>query len=308
MPEMKIKNQNSKNPCLPAGRKITNQKSKIISNKKIKDNYFEIIVDALEIASSAYPGQFVNIRVAEGFEPLLRRPLSIHRVDGGRVILLYEALGKGTQILSQRKKGEYLDIIGPLGNGFRIANREPRLPAGEAGTTILVAGGMGTAPLIFLAEKLAEIKNQKSNIKNLVLIGAKSKNHILCEKEFKELGCEVKIATDDGSRGFKGYVSDLLIKTLSTVNCQLLTIYACGPAPMLKEIGHISQKYNIPAQVSLEAHMACGIGACMGCVIKTQNSKLKTQNDNAKLKMKNEFEYKRVCKEGPVFDASEVIW
>ena len=131
------------------------------------------------------------------------------------------------------------------------------------------------------------------------MIGAKTKKDILCEEEFRDLGCEVKIATDDGSRGFKGYISELLKQELSAKRYPLSAIYGCGPAPMLKEISLISQKGHIPAQVSLEAHMACGIGACMGCVVKTQNAKRKTQND---------FVYKRVCKDGPVFEASQVIW
>ena len=274
--------------------KTKNQNSKVISNRNIKDNYFEIIVEAPEIAKSAQPGQFVNIKVSDGIEPLLRRPLSIHRIGKWQIAngksqygikILYEVIGKGTEILSKKKESEYLDVIGPLGNGFRITNHESR-------TTILVAGGMGTAPLVFLAEKLAKGKT-------LVLIGVKTKDHILCEKEFRELGCEVKIATDDGSRGFKGYVSELLKKELSAIGYRLSAIYACGPTPLLKEISRISQEHNIPAQLSLESHMACGIGACMGCVIRTKDEGRKT---------KDAFQYKRVCKEGPVFEANQILW
>ncbi|MEK6564102.1 MAG: dihydroorotate dehydrogenase electron transfer subunit [Candidatus Omnitrophota bacterium] len=280
--------------------------AKIISNKNIKNNYFEIVLLAPQIARNALPGQFVNIKTSEGFEPLLRRPLSIHRIgrqsrvasleskEGKEIIMLYEVLGKGTQILSQRMQGEFLDVIGPLGNGFNCyplsAIRYP---------PILIAGGMGTAPLVFLAERLVHSPQSIVHRKPLVLIGARSESHILCEKEFKELGCEVKIATDDGSRGFKGYVSSLLTEILSTVNCQPSTIYACGPKLLLKEISRISLEQNIPAQLSLESHMACGIGACMGCVIKVKSKKAKGKIDD---------EYKRVCKEGPVFEAREIAW
>jgi dihydroorotate dehydrogenase electron transfer subunit len=150
---------------------------------------------------------------------------------------------------------------------------------------------MGVAPLFSLAEKIKSHKVTKSQShKVLVLIGAKTKKQILCENEFKKLGCSVKIATDDGSRGFKGYVSDLLKKFFSTANCQPLAIYACGPGPMLKEVAAVAKKYNIPAQVSLEEHMACGIGACLGCVVNTQDG------------------FKRACKEGPVFNAGQLIW
>ena len=267
--------------------------AEIIYNRRIKKGYFEIALSAPAIAKVALPGQFVNIKVSNGLEPLLRRPLSIHRVSGNKIFLLYEVLGKGTEMLSEKKAGEYLDIIGPLGAGFS-------LHITHYTSHILVAGGMGTAPLIFLAEKLAEIKNQKSKIKTLVLIGARTKKDILCEDEFRKLGCEVKIATDDGSRGFKGFVSELLTQELLTIDHRLLTIYACGPKLLLKEISRISLERNIPAQLSLESHMACGIGACMGCVIKVTRSPGHQVTRN--------FEYKRVCKEGPVFEANQILW
>lgn len=126
-------------------------RAEIIYNRRIKKGYFEIALSARKIAKTALPGQFVNIKVSCGLEPLLRRPLSIHRVSGNKIFLLYEVLGKGTQTLSRKKAGERLDVLGPLGNGFKL-DRRP----------ILVAGGMGTAPLVFLAEKLREVKSQKS--------------------------------------------------------------------------------------------------------------------------------------------------
>lgn len=270
--------------------------ARILYNKRIKKNYHEIALMAPKIAASALPGQFVNIKVTDDLEPLLRRPFSIHQIyRQSGIKILYEAIGKGSEALAKRKSEELLDIIGPLGNGFdydglRLAY-SGRQGQTDYGRRILVAGGMGTAPLVFLAEKLSRNTRSAAHKKPLVLLGAKTKEDIFCEKEFKEFGCEVQISTDDGSRGFRGYVSDLLLKILSTINHQPSTVYACGPAPMLKEISRISQECNIPAQISLEAHMACGIGACMGCVIKTK-----------------EDEYRRVCKDGPVFEASRVIW
>ncbi|MFH1457629.1 MAG: dihydroorotate dehydrogenase electron transfer subunit [Candidatus Omnitrophota bacterium] len=283
-------------------------KAKVLYNKRDKDSFFHCAMEAPRIALKALPGQFVNIRLTDAFEPLLRRPFSIHRVRGKTVEIIYEVLGKGTQAFSRKKAGEYLDVIGPLGNGFG----HPPTPIPHS-PSILVAGGMGVAPLVFLAEKLREIQNPclsgrqaKSKIQNLVFIGAKTKKQVLCEKEFKKLGCEVKIATDDGSKGFKGRVSGLLKLLLCTMHHACLparqapcTIYACGPRPMLKEIALISAQYHIPAQVSLEEHMACGIGACLGCVVKAKGKKPKAKSD---------FEYKRVCKEGPVFRADEIVW
>ncbi|MDP2938151.1 MAG: dihydroorotate dehydrogenase electron transfer subunit [Candidatus Omnitrophota bacterium] len=258
---------------------------KILYNKKIKGNYFYLVLRAPKIAKESLPGQFLNIKVNDTYEPLLRRPVSIHIVKGANIELLYEVVGKATEILSRRKTGEYLDVIGPLGNGFNYPLSAIRYPL-----SVLVAGGMGIAPLIFLAEKLLKPRVSRHKLEVVVLIGAKTKDQILCEKELKNLGCEVKIATDDGSKGFKGYASELLKEVLSTIDYRLSTIYACGPKPMLKEIAKISKKHTIPAQLSLEEHMACGIGACLGCVVNTKEG------------------FKRVCKEGPVFDGDGIIW
>ena len=296
-------------------------KAKITKNVCIREKYHKIILEQKGIVKTALPGQFVTVKVSDAGQPLLRRPLGIHQTRGKKFELLYEVIGEGTKILAQRKAGEYLDIIGPLGSGFGLgtAQKKPH--------PILVAGGMGVAPLLFLAKKMGKAES-------LVLIGAKNKKQVLCEKEFKALGCEVKIATDDGSAGFKGKVTGLLIKLLSTacpelvegrsrgVNCELSTIYACGPRPMLVEISKISREYNIPAQVSLEAHMACGIGACLGCAVKVKDNAPLPKGTSAKMiaecatccggwqsaPLLGDFSYKRVCKDGPVFDAAKIIW
>ena len=254
-------------------------KVKLLYNKRVRGSCFCGIIDAPKIAKKAYPGQFVNVKISPDSDPLLRRPFSIQGVRGSSIKILYEVVGLATRILSEKKAGEYLDIIGPLGNGFSC-----QLSAVSRQRSILVAGGMGAAPLVFLAEKIKKGKT-------LVLIGAKTEGQILCEKDFRGLGCVVKIATDDGSKGFQGKITELLEKILlSTINHQPSAIYACGPRPMLKAITQISKKYKIPAQISLEEHMACGIGACLGCAIKTING------------------YRRVCKEGPVFKADEISW
>jgi dihydroorotate dehydrogenase electron transfer subunit len=263
---------------------VLNKKAKILSNKPVKDNYYRLNFDFAGLANQALPGQFIHVKISNGFEPLLRRPFGIHRVFGSRTEILYEVVGEGTKILSRKKPGELLDIMGPLGNGFKFQASSFRQQA-----AILVAGGMGVAPLTFLAEKLAERKTKNEKCKTLVLIGAKTKKHILCEKEFKKLGCEVKISTDDGSRGFKGYVSELLNKLLSTMDCGLLTIYTCGPRPMLKTMQKICLANKIPCQASFEENIACGLGACLGCAIKTRHG------------------FKRVCYDGPVFDIKEVV-
>jgi dihydroorotate dehydrogenase electron transfer subunit len=255
-------------------------RAKVLVNKKVKGNYWRCVFYAPRIARDASAGQFVNVKVGQGLVPLLRRPFSICRVNKGKVEILYEVLGEGTRVLAQRRVGEELDVIGPLGKGFSASRRARR---------ILVAGGMGIAPLLFLAESFRS--DDLSN--TTILIGAKTKRQILCEKEFKGLGLQVRIATDDGSRGFKGKVTDLLEKALgnNAIDAsEAIALYACGPRPMLKEVSRISCAYNIATEVSLEEHMACGIGACLGCVAKTKTG------------------YQRVCKEGPVFNAKEIIW
>lgn len=252
-------------------------KAKIISNQKRSGNYWHLEFESGLIARGALAGQFVNIRVSDTLEPLLRRPISIHGVKASKVKIIYEVLGKGTQILATRKPGEFLDVLGPLGNGFNYSRPAKSTPA----KNILIAGGMGVAPLVFLAEKLKLGKP-------LVLIGARTKQQILCLQEFKALGCTVELATDDGSLGFKGRVTDLLSLILGQTKA--LGLFSCGPHLMLKAVAQVAQENKIPAQLSLEEHMACGVGACLGCVVTTKTG------------------YKSVCKDGPVFSSEELIW
>jgi len=261
-------------------------KAKIVCQEKVGNNYFRCVIDAPRIAGMAHAGQFLNIKLSGKCGPLLRRPFSIHRAFGSKIEILYAALGPGTEVFSRKRLGEYLDVIGPLGNGF-----DWEAPAAGNNLKVLVAGGMGVAPLLFLAESIVTGPGgHGARSKPIVLIGAKTKNQIICEKAFKELGCSVKISTDDGSRGFKGKVTDLLKRVLwLTNNDERLTIFACGPRPMLKEVSRLSAKFNVSAQISLEEHLACGIGACLGCAVKTKSG------------------YQRVCTEGPVFDADEIV-
>jgi dihydroorotate dehydrogenase electron transfer subunit len=257
-------------------------KARLIVNARVKGVYWHCILAAQGIAQQARPGQFVHIRLGDSHEPLLRRPFSIHKVNGSTLEILYQVVGQGTAAFSRKKAGEYLDIIGPLGNGFGLLSSRPNI--------LIVAGGMGVAPLVFFAKGLAQNTKHKTQTPNKVLIGATTKVQILCEKDFIDSGYSVKIATDDGSRGFKGYVSELLKQELLTMDYRLSAIYACGPKQMLKEVAAIGCKYDIPAQISLEEHMACGVGACLGCAVNTRGG------------------FKCVCKEGPVFDAAQIIW
>ncbi|MDO8661692.1 MAG: dihydroorotate dehydrogenase electron transfer subunit [Candidatus Omnitrophota bacterium] len=260
-------------------------KLKISAQVRIKDNYWHCEFSAPQIAKIALPGQFIDIRVNDLCEPLLRRPISIHGVSRAKIKIFYAVVGKATEILARKRTGEYLDIIGPLGSGFALGKQKT-----VNSKQMLVAGGMGVAPLMFLAEKLTEGRKQRAENRITVLIGAKTKKQLLCADDFKKLGCIVKIATDDGSQGFHGKVTDLLHNLSSDFRSLPSAIYACGPKPMLQAVADISNQRGFPAQLSLEEHMSCGIGACLGCVVKTQAG------------------FKRVCKEGPVFNSRDLVW
>jgi dihydroorotate dehydrogenase electron transfer subunit len=248
------------------------EKCRILDHGEVAPQHFKLTLSSAYISNHGSPGQFVNIKVSDGTDPLLRRPFSIHRVSKDKFELLYEVVGKGTDVLSKASVGSELDVLGPLGNGFKIDKKIE--------TAILVGGGMGVAPLLYLAEKI--------KAKDLyILIGAKTRKRVLAEKEFKKITDQVIITTDDGSYGNKGFVSDALIAELGD---KTATIFACGPNPMLEAVSEIAFQKKCDCQVSMEQKMACGIGTCLGCVIKTKSG------------------YKKVCDDGPVFNGNDITW
>jgi dihydroorotate dehydrogenase electron transfer subunit len=275
--------------------------ARISENKRIAQGFYKMRLGSAYLAKNSKPGQFVEIKCSKGHEVLLRRPLGVHRILSGGIEVLYEVIGKGTELLSRKRPGDTIDVIGPLGNGFSIKrttnNACPTKPEGrrrEQRTTILIAGGMGVAPLVALAEDL-----RKNKYDVTAMIGAKTKARILCEGEFKALGCFVSVATEDGSNGRKGLVTDLLRSTQYAVRS---TIYACGPNPMLKAVAKIAENHGIPCQVSLEERMACGVGVCLGCPVRVRTAY------SVQRTASTQYEYKMVCKDGPVFDAKEIAW
>jgi len=267
---------------------IYNIKVKILSGKEVAPNIYLMKLKAPEIAQSALPGQFIHIKCSKDNYPLLRRPLSIHRIDKekGEVYILFQVVGEGTKLLSQRVMGDDLDIIGPIGNGFNIYPESKKI--------MIVGGGIGVAPLLALCE---ESVRQGKEVR--VLIGALKKELVLGEESFKILGAKVDVTTDDGSYKHKGLVTDLLEKFIKE-GWLPDQICACGPKLKLKKIVKISLNAHINCQISLEERMACGIGACLGCVCK-----IKTRD---KKEDKVKYEYKRVCVDGPIFEGSEVVW
>jgi dihydroorotate dehydrogenase electron transfer subunit len=257
-------------------------------------------IESPEISGEARPGQFVMIKTRDGLEPLLRRPLSLHRISPTCIELLYQVIGKGTQSLSRTRPGEFLDLLGPLGKPFP-------LPPSSSGTILLLAGGMGIAPLLALAEQIAKKaggKGQRAKSNNftsripprknnlILLYGTKNKSNLVRIQNFQKLGIEVKTVTEDGSAGRKGLATDLLRKFLISSPGQISAVYACGPRPMLKSVARIMKNKKIPVYLSLEEIMACGMGACLGCSVRAQGAEIK---------------YLRVCQDGPVFEAKEIV-
>lgn len=267
---------------------IYNIKVKILSRKEVAPNIYLMKLKAPEIAQDALPGQFVHIKCSKDNYPLLRRPLSIHRIDKekGEIFILFQVVGEGTKLLAQKVIGDDLDILGPIGNGFNIYPKSKKI--------MIIGGGIGVAPLLALCE---ESIRQGKEVR--VLIGALKKELVIDEESIRSLGAKVDIATDDRSYKYKGLVTDLLERTIKE-GWLADQIFACGPKPMLKKINEIALKANIDCQVSLEERMGCGIGACLGCVCK-----IKTKD---KKEDKVKYEYKRVCVDGPIFEGSEVIW
>jgi len=254
----------------------------ILTNRRIKASYYHLCLEVPAVAGIAQPGQFIHIKCGDGFRHLLRRPVSIHGIDRSRgcLELLFEVKGSGTAWLAERKGGESLDLLGPLGNGFPI---EPGYQ-----NVLLVAGGIGIAPMFCLAREL-----RLRQVEVIMLMGAKNKEWLLLEKELKDLGIVLHIATDDGSLGHHGFVTDILPHLVSqnTVDC----LYACGPQGMLAGIGKMAPALDLSCYVSLEERMACGVGACRGCVVGIKDSA-------------GNIGYKNVCSDGPVFAVEEVVF
>lgn len=266
-------------------KKVKQLNVKVSDIEKVKNDVFLLQFTSPYIAKVSNPGNFLHIKI----EPtILRRPLSIHKIQQDKVYILFRVRGKGTKALSQMQKGDVLDIIGPLGNGFSCDRR-----AAIKKRRILIAGGLGVAPLVFLGQRLRESSNKKLNpeIRNVVLLGAKNKAEVLCEEEFKKIGFKPYIATEDGSKGLRGTVIDLLKEILTTYHLPLTTeIYACGPKEMFYQIHKLVKRYpRVNCQVSFEQFMGCGLGICCGCVIETKHG------------------HKKVCKDGPVFGLKEAF-
>jgi dihydroorotate dehydrogenase electron transfer subunit len=242
---------------------------KIIENRELCENIYELILDCPEISRNAMPGQFLHIKVAKGMDPLLRRPISISRIykNKGHISLIYQVIGKGTKKLAELKPGEVIDVMGPFGNGFPVI-------AGKK--CAVIGGGMGVAPLLELASSLEGCD---------AYLGFRCSTFKL--EEYKEACSWLSIATEDGSTGSKGYVTDL-IDNIS----QYDIVYTCGPKLMMKKVKELCESNSVRCYVSIEERMGCGIGACLVCACKIKDG--------------DSWHYKKACTDGPVFEAGEV--
>lgn len=237
----------------------------IKENVEIARRIFRMVLEG-DTGEVSAPGQFVNVKLAGKF---LRRPISIADWDGNSITLLYKVVGKGTDQMSNMKVGETLDLLTGLGNGFSVEDTK---------SPLLVGGGIGLAPLYALCKRL---KNAT------VVIGAATKEELFYVDEFKALGANVIISTDDGSEGVKGFVTDAIKSEVSSHKLDADYFYCCGPMVMMR---NVSGMMECDGQLSLEERMGCGFGACVGCTLETKNG------------------FKRVCKDGPVFRKEEILW
>lgn len=258
------------------------QTARVLWNRRVAPSYYRMGLDIGKGYIDAVPGQFVTLKAGDSYEPLLRRPFSIHRLimangDNVRGLeLLYKVVGKSTRQLSQLRENHSLNMLGPLGNGFSLPE-----PCREI---LMIAGGIGVAPLLFLAESMT--RHEKKAERTRILIGGRTEHDLLCVDDFHALNMETRLATDDGSCGHKGLITDLLEAALEETKPDM--IFACGPHAMLNAVAERANSLDIRCQVSLETIMVCGMGACLGCAVPVSN-------DSGR--------YGHVCADGPVFDS-----
>lgn len=255
-----------------------NEKGIILENKKISNNIHLLKIHAPKISIFSHPGQFAMLKINDN-TPFLRRPFSFAwtNKEKGEVNFCIKVVGEGTKYLSRKKPKEVLDIIGPLGNGFPMEKDFL-----EFKSFVILGGGMGAAPLAFLAKSCKDLIIEK-----IAFLGAKTKDEIILSDVFEETGFKVNISTDDGSEGIKSSVLESLVSKIDSIKKPFI-LYACGPKNMLKGLKKLNLK-DCKIYASLEEKMACGIGACLGCAVKTSGGS-----------------YKRVCRDGPIFNINDI--
>lgn len=252
-------------------------RARISENRQLTADHNLLTLFPLSDTKEPEPGQFYMIGIGgDGYDPLLKRPFSLFRKKGSGVQILYRIKGRGTMMIRDMKEGSVIDVLGPLGNSYPMPDNE--------NAPIIVAGGIGIASVFSLAERLSKHA--------YLFYGARTQSELVLLEELKGFAKELFISTDDGSCGEKGTIVDVLADFL-TRHSSLVTrhlIYACGPAPLFRSLYEVVKDKGVKTYVSLEENMACGVGACLGCVTRTVKG------------------HKSVCKEGPVFDIKDIVW
>lgn len=254
-------------------------KGKIVRNQRLNDKYYLLEIKCEQFVREAKVGQFLMINTRHQdytHDPLLRRPLGIADVNGNKFSLVYMVVGKGTRLLSEIAKGSEISFSNPLGSSFTLVEKK---------RTALLAGGIGIAPVYWLAKTLKEAGCMVD-----LYYGGRTRDDVVLLEELKETSSHLIVTTDDGSAGIKGFVTDPFGENVDSYDM----VYACGPKGMLKTVSEISMGAEVPVEVSLDERMACGLGACLGCIIYVKEGDQTVQ--------------KRCCVEGPVFDGSKVVW
>ncbi|MEN6349182.1 MAG: dihydroorotate dehydrogenase electron transfer subunit [Syntrophomonas sp.] len=260
---------------MPAG-----EKGLIIYNKEVYENIYELQFSVPVISKECRPGQFVHVIVGNTYDPLLRRPLSLYDVDheNGTITLLYKVVGRGTELLTRLGTNEHLDVMGPLGKGFSVPDKPRR--------NLLIGGGMGIAPLVYLARQLKTAKHEVT-----VVYGVERAEQLVARERLLTLGVKLYTATEYGDADLAGLLTTAVVFSGDIRNEDFDFLYTCGPEPMMASWLNYAKLKGIPGEISLEEHMACGVGACLGCARKLK---------------KDDQSYAKVCKDGPVFDLREV--
>lgn len=252
----------------------------VLRQTDLVGDYRVLVLKTPAIAPRVRPGQFVHVRIPRLETSVLRRPFSVYRAEGDTLSILYKSVGAGTRALAGIREGDRISVMGPLGNGF------PEPVAGSL--PVLVAGGYGVAPLFLLAARCPR--------RGIVFIGGAAARDILCEQDFREIGWEVRISTEDGSLGGRGLVTGSLDEWLAgRPGARAPEFFSCGPDGLLKAVGERAIAGRWKAWLSLDKHMGCGAGACLACVQKIRGAD-------------GQIAWKRVCKDGPVFEAREIVW
>lgn len=252
------------------------ENAEVICQEEISDNIYGMWIKTDKIAANAVPGQFISLYCADGAK-LLPRPISICELNAEKtaIRIVYRVAGKGTEEFSNLKSMHKIEVLGPIGNGYTLKENK----------AMLIAGGIGIPPMVELAKEL-----KRSGVNDITAVLGYRNNQLFLKEELEKY-CNVYVATEDGSCGAKGNVMD----AIKLYNLKADVLYSCGPKPMLKSVSDFARQHDIEAQISLEERMACGIGACLGCVCKTKDKDSHSQVKN-----------KRVCVDGPVFDYREV--